>query len=83
MNILSEYFPYINEGFIAVKDIIRKNRGNQKLAPSEIDRINYHMLTFLASGYTFFDNSKANDIVSLIGLCMQIKRVAAIDQVID
>jgi hypothetical protein len=52
--ILKKYFPWGEQQFLDIKKLLAKYKGGY-LTISELELINYNILTYLASGYEFFD----------------------------
>ena len=63
MDILGEYFPWSHQAFQDVKDTIRLGKRGQRLSAKQLEHINYHLITYLSSGYSFFNKEKAKNIV--------------------
>lgn len=69
--VLSEYFPWMNPAFKEIKTIIQDNLKGKDLTVQQIEKINYELLGFAASGFEFFNGNDREDI--LFNLPKQLK----------
>jgi len=57
MEKMKEYFPWLNTPFKAIKNEFKQNKGFD-LTEKEIEFINYSLLSYIGSGYEFFQSNQ-------------------------
>lgn len=60
---MSKYFPWAKSAFKSVKESIRARKKGRRLSPQESEFIDYSLLTWIVSNYSYFDHGQADKIV--------------------
>jgi hypothetical protein len=56
-------FPWNNKMFVKIKDMFEQLLPERGMTEKEIQKINYSLMTFITSGYDFYNHSEAYNLV--------------------